>query len=72
MSPRQSDRGDGATGREGRQSDGFDRWVRRQLHQLYDPVTDEPIPERLADLLDRFPTKPKPERDDEPSGGRHG
>lgn len=37
-------------------NDGFDRWVRRQLHRLYDPAAAEPIPARLADLLDRFPS----------------
>ena len=31
----------------------FDRWLTHHLQQLYDPVTDEPIPADLLRLLDR-------------------
>jgi hypothetical protein len=37
----------------GRADDPFDRWVDRQLHALYGPVVDEPMPPRLRTLLAR-------------------
>ena len=33
---------------------GFDRWLGRQLHAIYDPVLEEELPERLLKLLDGF------------------
>ena len=33
---------------------GFDRWLSRQLHQMYDPVLGEPLPAELAELLAGF------------------
>jgi len=39
---------------------GFDRWLNRQLHRLYDPVLAEPVPEDLLRLLERFDPKPAP------------
>ena len=33
---------------------GFERWLDRQLHKIYDPVLDEGIPDDLACLLDGF------------------
>lgn len=33
---------------------GFDRWLSRQLHQMYDPVLGEPLPAELAELLSGF------------------
>ncbi len=30
---------------------GFERWVEQQLHQLYDDVLQEDIPEHLLDLV---------------------
>ncbi len=58
------------TGMDG--GDGFDRWVRRQLHQLYDPVSNEPLPDRLADLLDRFPEGTSTDRRRHERGGDDG
>jgi hypothetical protein len=34
-------------------ADPFNRWVDRQLHSLYGPVAEEPIPPRLRALLDK-------------------
>ena len=30
----------------------FDRWLRRELARLYDPVLHEPVPEHLRTLLE--------------------
>jgi hypothetical protein len=37
---------------------GFDRWLDRQLHEIYDPVLDEAIPDEIASLLERFARGP--------------
>lgn len=33
---------------------GFDRWLGRQLHAIYDPVLEEELPENLRVLLEGF------------------
>ncbi len=33
---------------------GFDRWLGKQLHAIYDPVLDEELPEGLRQLIDGF------------------
>jgi hypothetical protein len=33
--------------------DGFDRWLDRSLHRLFDRVATEPIPDELLKLLDK-------------------
>lgn len=33
---------------------GFDRWLGKQLHAIYDPVLDEELPESLRLLIDGF------------------
>jgi hypothetical protein len=38
---------------------GFDRWLNRQLHRLYDPVLEEQIPDELARLLEQFEQRTK-------------
>lgn len=43
---------------------GFDRWLNRQLHEIYDPVLNEAVPDEIASLLDQF--DPKPDGKDEP------
>ncbi|KZD04911.1 hypothetical protein [Oceanibaculum pacificum] len=35
----------------------FDEWLTRNLHELYDPVLKEPLPEMLQKLLDSIPDK---------------
>jgi hypothetical protein len=42
---------------------GWDRWLDRQIHQLYDPVLSEAIPPEMRELLMRFEEKP-PESED--------
>ena len=45
---------------------GFDHWLNRQLHRLYDPVLAEAVPEEILRLLQQFderpdaPEEPKP------------
>jgi hypothetical protein len=46
---------------------GFDRWLNRQLHRIYDPVLGEPVPDEMLRLLDQFGPKPQP--DAEPKDG---
>lgn len=46
---------------------GFDRWLNRQLHRIYDPVLGEPVPEEMLRLLEQFGSKLQP--DDEPKDG---
>jgi hypothetical protein len=36
----------------------FDRYLSRQLHEIYDPILDEAIPDSIAKLLDQFGEKP--------------
>lgn len=45
---------------------GFERWLNRQLHRIYDPVLGEPVPDELMRLLDQFAAKPpsSPEQDE--------
>lgn len=38
---------------------GFDRWLNRQLHEIYDPVLNEAIPDEMAKLLDQFEGDPE-------------
>jgi hypothetical protein len=38
---------------------GFDRWLNRQLHRIYDPVLGEPVPDEMMRLLDQFDAKPQ-------------
>ena len=40
---------------------GFDRWLNKQLRKVYDPALNEPIPDDLRALLDKFEVKPKPD-----------
>jgi hypothetical protein len=35
-----------------KEDDAFDRWLRRTLHELYNPVAVEPIPEELRRLIE--------------------
>ena len=35
-----------------KEDDAFDIWLKRGLHQLFDDVTKEPIPEELLRLLE--------------------
>jgi hypothetical protein len=50
---------------------GFDRWLNRQLHRLYDQVLAEPVPDDLLRLVDQFEPKPPPVRSaDEEDGDR--
>ena len=37
---------------EGRSGDAFDLWLQRGLHQLFDGVAREPIPEELLRLIE--------------------
>ena len=30
----------------------FDRWLRRELSRLYDPILQEPVPDQLQQLLE--------------------
>jgi hypothetical protein len=50
---------------------GFDRWLNRQLHRLYDQVLAEPVPDDLLRLVDQFEPKPPPAQSaDEEDGDR--
>ncbi len=40
----------------------FDTWLKRGLHQLYDDVTNEPIPEALLDLIEKDRKKSEPDQ----------
>lgn len=39
-------------GREGGTGSAFDVWLQRSLHQLFDTVAKEPIPEELMRLIE--------------------
>jgi hypothetical protein len=38
----------------------FDTWLKRGLHQLYDDVANEPIPDALLDLIEQDRKKGDP------------
>jgi hypothetical protein len=40
---------------------GFDRYLSRQLHEIYDPVLNEAIPDEIAALLEQFEQRPNGE-----------
>jgi hypothetical protein len=42
-----------ALGAQSETGDAFDVWLQRSLHQLYDGVTQEPIPAELLRLLEQ-------------------
>ena len=42
---------------------GWDRWLNRQLHRLYDPVLAEAVPDRIMRLLEQFETSPQDDDD---------
>jgi hypothetical protein len=46
---------------------GFDRWLNRQLHRIYDPVLSETVPDEIMRLLEQFDsgTQSASENDDE-------
>lgn len=39
-------------------SSGLDEWVKKRLHDVYDPVLKEEIPDDLTKLLDDFAKRP--------------
>lgn len=41
-----------ATGKGGASEDPFGLWLQRGLHQLYDSVANEPIPDELLRLIE--------------------
>jgi Anti-sigma factor NepR len=47
---------------------GFDRWLNRQLHRIYDPVLGEPVPDEMLRLLDQFGPKPQTPAEQEEDG----
>lgn len=48
----------GAASRRNPLDSGFERWLDRKLHDLYDPILNEAIPDDLARLLDQFDERP--------------
>jgi len=42
-----------AGGEEGKKPEAFDIWLQRGLHQLYDSVAKEPIPDDLLRLIEQ-------------------
>jgi len=38
---------------EGEKPEAFDIWLQRGLHQLYDSVANEPIPDELLKLIEQ-------------------
>lgn len=45
--PRRTDRPDGE------KAEAFDIWLQRGLHQLYDSVAKEPVPDELLKLIEQ-------------------
>lgn len=33
---------------------GFDRWITKRLHEVFDPVVEEKVPDEFERLLDEF------------------
>ena len=53
---------------------GFDRWLNRKLHEIYDEVLTEAVPDYLMRLVDEFDSKADipPDGDDDDEGGNDG
>lgn len=54
---------------------GFDRWLNRQLHGLYDPILSEAVPPEIMKLIEQFEDRPEPPSDppgEDRSGGGKG
>jgi hypothetical protein len=51
--------GDAKSTRHTRGEIGFDRWLKHKLHEVYDPVLDEQVPEDLIRLLEAFDSREK-------------
>lgn len=45
--------GNGSRGSAGQGSQPFDHWLHKQLHELYDSVANEPLPDDFIRLIDR-------------------
>lgn len=48
---------------------GFDRWLDRQLHDIYDPVLNEAVPDEIERLLKEFDHKPAEDGGEGAGGG---
>ncbi|MFO1071601.1 MAG: hypothetical protein U1E17_02640 [Geminicoccaceae bacterium] len=58
------------TGKDPEELDeGFDRFLNRQLHQLFDPILAEPVPSDLMKLIEQF--EEPSERAPQPDGAGH-
>ncbi len=44
---------------------GFDRWLNRQLHRIYDPVLNEAVPDEIMRLVEQFDVTPEASQDNE-------
>jgi hypothetical protein len=51
---------------------GFDRWLNRQLHRLYDPVLAEAVPDEILRLLEQFEKRPDPSPEPSEGDGKNG
>ncbi|WP_347709381.1 NepR family anti-sigma factor [Acetobacter sp. AN02] len=52
----EKDRKSGASGKAA--DPVFDLWLRKGLHQLFDDVASEPVPQELLDLIEQSRGKP--------------
>ncbi len=41
-----------AAGARGKEKDAFDLWLRRSLHEAFDPALEEPVPEEILRLIE--------------------
>ena len=48
----------GPAGADAKPDAAFDLWLQRGLHQLFDDVAREPLPEELLRLIEEDRTKP--------------
>jgi hypothetical protein len=46
----------------------FDRWLRKQLHAMFDEVVNEPLPTELVQLIDQDADRMRREASDTPAG----
>jgi hypothetical protein len=44
--------------RRGREPEAFDRWLHKQLHELYGAIASEPLPADLIALIDHPAAEP--------------
>jgi hypothetical protein len=67
--PITDDRSPEKAGQGDRAEDPFDAWLREKLRSLHRDVLEEPVPEQMRMLIERFRQRAKEEHEKDPEAG---